>query len=279
MSRNYVLYHANCPDGFGAALAAYMKYQDDAEYLPVAYGQPVPALKSESHVMILDFCYPREELEALCQAHESVTVIDHHKTAEPILAEVQGASGRYPLIVYFNLNESGATLTYEFLHGDLQSAPLLFHYLKDRDLWRWELPDSKAISEAIRSYPTTFDQWLEWAVSDDALLALVPEGTAILRHVGKRVQALCKDNVRWYRIGGYDIPAVNTPLYGSEIGNALAEEYGDKAPFAACYSLQSDGQWRWELRSIGAFNVGEVAKSLGGGGHTNAAGFLSRDPM
>jgi len=42
-----------------------------------------------------------------------------------------------------------------------------------------------------------------------------------------------------------------------------------------CYSKQSDTRWRYELRSIGDFDVGFVAKKHGGGGHKNAAGFIS----
>ena len=34
-----VIYHAHCTDGFGAAFAAWMKLGDDAEYVPMQYGQ------------------------------------------------------------------------------------------------------------------------------------------------------------------------------------------------------------------------------------------------
>lgn len=42
--QTYVLYHANCPDGFGAAWAAWMALGSaDVNYLPCAYGRPLPA--------------------------------------------------------------------------------------------------------------------------------------------------------------------------------------------------------------------------------------------
>ncbi len=37
-----VIYHKHCPDGFGAAYAAWKKFGDAAEYLPASYGDPVP---------------------------------------------------------------------------------------------------------------------------------------------------------------------------------------------------------------------------------------------
>jgi len=36
-----VLYHANCLDGFGAAYAAWKKFGDTADYIPVQYGEEV----------------------------------------------------------------------------------------------------------------------------------------------------------------------------------------------------------------------------------------------
>ena len=37
-----VLYHAGCDDGFGAAYAIWLKYGNQADYIPVQYGQPFP---------------------------------------------------------------------------------------------------------------------------------------------------------------------------------------------------------------------------------------------
>lgn len=39
MSRILVLHHANCADGFTAAWCAWRYFGDDAEYVPVQYGQ------------------------------------------------------------------------------------------------------------------------------------------------------------------------------------------------------------------------------------------------
>jgi hypothetical protein len=37
MSKIYTLYHNNCPDGFGSALAAYLKFGDKSEYIGVKH--------------------------------------------------------------------------------------------------------------------------------------------------------------------------------------------------------------------------------------------------
>lgn len=272
---DYVLYHAHCPDGFGAAFAAWLCLKDRAVYLPVEYGKPPPEMPGLSDLYIVDFSYSRDIIAALEEECDQLILLDHHRTA---IEELYGYQGRSTTKIWLDDNESGATLTWKWFHKDI-TMPLLFAYLRDRDLWRWELSSSKEISVAMRSYPYSFELWEGW-LGSDTLYELRHEGSAILRHQDKMVAALCKQ-ARWYRIGGYDIPAVNTSLYGSEVGNALCEDSGCvyDYPFAACFSLQKDGRWRWELRSIGDFDVSEVAKKYGGGGHKNAAGFLSDDPM
>lgn len=84
-----ILYHANCKDGAGAALAAWMKYGDEGhEYIPVQYGGEPPNVDGEK-VMILDFSYPRDILIAISKSAKSITLIDHHKTAQADLAGIE----------------------------------------------------------------------------------------------------------------------------------------------------------------------------------------------
>ena len=37
-----ILYHGGCPDGFGGAYAAWKKFGDAAEYIPVQHDRVVP---------------------------------------------------------------------------------------------------------------------------------------------------------------------------------------------------------------------------------------------
>ena len=65
-----VIYHGrNCPDGFAAALAAWLFYGDRAEYLGLDHGEvstldDLPALQGRV-VTILDFAFGRALLQAL----------------------------------------------------------------------------------------------------------------------------------------------------------------------------------------------------------------------
>ena len=66
---------------------------------------------------------------------------------------------------------------------------------------------------------------------------------------------------------------LNASTNVSEIGNELCRVYPD-APFSATY-CDRKGVRSWSLRSVGDFDVSEVARRYNGGGHRNSAGFAT----
>ena len=265
MTQTYVLYHANCPDGFGAAWAFHShlgcrECGEPVDYIPQSYGDPLPEMEPGSQVFILDFSYPRETMTELQDAHERVVLLDHHKTAAEELDGVPNC--------HIDQRHSGAFLAWQYFNP-MESPPELIMYVQDRDLWHWELPGSREISEAIASYPHTFGTWDKFDIDD-----LAREGTTLLRHTNIQVEKLVLLATGITVAGWPNIPAVNTPLNISETGEALLKKYPD-APFAATY-FESGGQTRWSLRSRNTqdVDVSDIARSMGGGGHPNAAGFV-----
>jgi oligoribonuclease NrnB/cAMP/cGMP phosphodiesterase (DHH superfamily) len=261
-----VLYHGNCADGFGAAWAAWKCFGDAAQYRPVQYGSPLPEIADGSEVFILDFSYPRATLDALaarCDLH----VLDHHKTAAAALASAPYAR--------FDMDKSGAVLTWEALHGT--PVPLLLQYVQDRDLWRWALPDSREVSAALWAYPMEFALWdqVATAIEDYGISDLVLEGCAIRRYMEQQTAMIC-DQSRLEPVGGWTVPVVNATSLWSEVGEELLRRYPDAA-FAASYYDLGNGLRKWSLRSEDhREDVSAVAKAQGGGGHRNAAGFEQR---
>jgi nanoRNase/pAp phosphatase (c-di-AMP/oligoRNAs hydrolase) len=59
--------------------------------------------------------------------------------------------------------------------------------------------------------------------------------------------------------------------FASDVGNELAKLVGTYG--ATCYH-DTEGRLKVSLRSIGDYDVNEIAKQFGGGGHKNAAGFV-----
>ncbi len=254
----YILYHAGCDDGFGAAWAAWKALGERAEYLPVAHGEPPPELPPDATVYLLDFSYPRDVLLRLRSQVRGLTVLDHHETTKEELVGLD--------FVTLDTEKSGAVLAWEFWHPDEEPPPLV-RYLEDADLWRFELPKSREIAAALEARPYDFTVWDRL---DVAILAR--EGASILPFRDRVVDRTCEE-ARLESLGGHEVPVVNATAFWSEVGHRLLERFPE-APFSASYRERKDGRRVWSLRSRGDFDVSEVAEEFGGGGRRTAAGFM-----
>ena len=247
-----VLYHAECADGFGAAWALWRQFPA-ARFLPVKHGNPPPTGLQGQHVVIVDFSYTRATLETMAGQTQALLVLDHHITAEQALAGLPYA--------YFDMKKSGAVLAWEWAH-DLP-VPWLLDYIQDKDLWTWSLPLSREINAAIASHPFEFQIWNRFKQKE-----LEQEGRAILRYEHELVSKLAGQAVL-VEFQGATVPSVQSAILTSQIGERLAAE----APFCLIWH-DRDGRRYYSMRSReDGTDVGAIAASFGGGGHTHAAGF------
>jgi len=284
------IYHGGCDDGFAAAWALRAAMPPDMfEFYAGVYGNPPPDVAGR-HVVLVDFSYKRPVLEMMAEAALSVLILDHHKTAAEDLAGLPnpGSFGRWAekgegAAALFDMNRSGASLAWAFFHPT-STCPDFIDYVEDRDLWRKALPCGDEFTIALRSYPQDFYIW-------DALVAsgpapLIAEGKAIQRYYRLRVEELKRSAYRAVILwddGGDSaatsrIAIANAPYFAaSEVAGELAE--GQGVDFGACYFEVAPDRWQYSLRSRGDFDVSAVAKSFGGGGHKNAAGFTTSAPV
>jgi uncharacterized protein len=296
MMNRVVLYHGNCFDGTASAWAAWKKLGDDATYRPVTYGDGFDIqlyqdccenANINDELYILDFSYKRELLELLHNKVRKLVVLDHHKTAQK---DLEGLD-----FCIFDMEKSGARLTWEYFHypKDENNAggwneedtndvglelnpfyiPKLIQYIEDRDLWRFKLNGSHFINAFIQSFLMEikiYDAIAQDLENDFELCK--KQGVGIERYKNTMVEAQCK-HASFQEVGGYIVPVCNSTILFSEVGSKLCELH-PHLPFAAYFTVRGDRKKQWGLRSIGNFDVSEVAKKLGGGGHRNAAGFI-----
>jgi hypothetical protein len=265
-----ILYHAQCYDGFGAAWAAWKVFGESGDYRPVMHGHPFPPVPVTAyrHMYILDFSYSRPLLEALAhQIQGRVTVLDHHKTAQD---ELRGLA-----YAQVDLTKSGALLAWEhFFPGT--PPPKLIQYVHDRDLRQFTLPGSRAVAAWLQKWRFDFQEWEHAAhLLEDQADEVVREGMALLQFKMQLVHHICEE-VRWHTIGQHTVPVANTSVFFADVTEELLTRFPD-TPFTAYYVDRGDGMRHWGLRSRGDFDVSEVAKAFGGGGHQAAAGF--REPL
>lgn len=270
--RPLVIYHGpGCADGFTAAWVAWLRWGDDADYLPAQYGDKPPDVTGRESVYVLDFSYKREELLAMRDAAENLLVLDHHKSAAE---ELEGLP-----FCMFDMNRSGARLAVDyFFAGDDQDLGGLVGFVEDRDLWRWALPTSREISAVIASTPQTFADWT--ALSTRLLVMgrddVAKEGAALLRAQAQQVERIVRHAQR-VRFHGDDVMCANSAILQSEIGEALCKVVPDRIfPLSIVWYVAEDGFVRVSLRSVAPSgrDVSAIAKQYShGGGHRHAAGF------
>ena len=306
-----VLYHADCPDGFGAAYAAWRRFGDSASYRPMHHGEPWEMAAIAGHdVYVLDFSFPPVILETMAGLARSVTQIDHHASARlpwagRLVKTADGGEGfghpTLPLTLVFDLEKSGARLAWEYFNPGLP-LPLALRHVEDSDMWRFALPGTRPFGRALRLLPFDFTAWDDLVrrtpeTDADGYKAFLADGEAIERFFQSEIERLAQSRlVMPVRLRGEPIDPLQALRHGlptlvegdrawravSGLGiNAsalFASELGSllaerSGSFALVWQLAADGEVKVSLRAAGQVDVAALAAGYGGGGHPNAAGF------
>tara|TARA_B100000700_G_C15012961_1_gene841904 strand:- start:1139 stop:1981 length:843 start_codon:yes stop_codon:yes gene_type:complete len=261
--KTVLLYHAGCPDGFGAAWSFWRKYGNSIEYIPVSHGSEPPDVEG-CHVFMADFCYKRDVLLELKEKAKSMVVLDHHISAQEDCGDLEFCT--------FDMNHSGAFLAWSYLFSE-DNVPLLIRYIEDRDLWKWELDFTEEILSAVDSFERTFENWDNLHSFLDAEESVrwkrvKTMGEGILQYKKNLIKSLMRNSYE-ISILNKTIPVINTPFFQSEIAAELALT----ADYAAAYYFDGEG-YKFSLRSKeDGDDVSLIAANFGGGGHKNASGF------
>lgn len=267
LHNKWVLYHAECMDGYAAAWAAWKAFGNNASYKPVRHHTPMPNFPDGAELYILDFCYPLDILLAAAQRASKITVLDHHISAQnEFEAYLKQAALPSNLEVNFVQNHSGCMIAWQYFHGDLEPPTLLLH-IEDHDLWVHKLPKTEAISKALYiRLPLNFA-----AFEKIKLATLAREGVVLLKQQKLNVTRLLKAQHK-VTLNNIEGLAVNAPaMFSSDLGHELAKLSGT---FGLTYNYHGQRQcYDCGLRSISDFDVSELAQHFDGGGHKNASGF------
>lgn len=275
------IYHFPCNDGLGSALVASMRWPG-IELCETNYNCPIPSFTGKK-ILIADFSYPRTVLEDLSKRVEEIVVLDHHKTSEESLTGCPRLEGdseslesfqESKYLVRFDSDRSGVGLTWDFCFPG-REMPWMLKRVEDRDLWRFALPESKAVHAFLSTIPRSVPAWhsaVEAFEHSDGRDAQLAEGYAVLRFTEKLVKEIVR-GATFKRIKNFKVPVAHTPHeFASEVGNALLDAY-PAAPFAAAI-VDAFGGRTYSLRSRDdREDVSAVAAAFGGGGHRNSAGF------
>jgi len=141
------IYHGNCADGFSAAWVVHQYFGDgEVDFHPGVYGQEPPDVQDRD-VILVDFSYKRPVLDVMATKASSILILDHHKTAAEDLAGfpnpedgyapdrwrmLEAMHGAAAIRAVFDMNRSGAGITWDFFFPD-RPRPQLLNHIEDRD--------------------------------------------------------------------------------------------------------------------------------------------------
>lgn len=198
---------------------------------------------------------------------KNLLVIDHHKTAQADLSELDQ---NYKI---FDLNFSGAVLTWTYFFPD-KNIPLFIKYIQDRDIWTKLLPNIDEFAGWFYTLPFEFEIYNKYLDDNIFLENLKTNGMAYRDlnqyYINQALENItikfCKINNNYYFVG-----YLNSTILKSDIGNKILEKI-QLLDFSAIFSIQ-DNITNFSLRSTdNHVDVSQIATIYGGGGHRNASG-------
>lgn len=279
--RNIVFYHSADLDGHCSAAVAYdvLKEQEpELITLAINYGYDFPydIIDPSDTVYMLDFCLePFEdmiELNKKCQ----LIWIDHHKS---VIEESEKHSEVF-IKGSREIGKAGCELTWEYLHEqDELPMPKGVYFLGRYDVWDLSNPDFMKFQYGMRLHDTfkpNAPVWEKILTDDEHFIQFcLQSGEIVLAYQGQL-------NAKYINSYGFEIEfeghrtiACNKGFTNSQLFDSVAEEGYD---ILLTFVRMKRGGWTISLYTTkDDVDVGEIAKSKGGGGHKQAAGFQTEE--
>lgn len=288
-----VFYHSGCPDGFCAAWLLHRIYPE-AEFVPAHPGWiPLTTQVEGKHVIVADLSMSPTATQFTIENAKSFLCLDHHRTAAERLAGLPGC--------HFNENKSGARMVWDHFEVELAAAftagqrtsgytfvtdsHWLVDYTEDRDLWRWNLKDSREVNAALRCFDLDFEAWDNLHVERSLQCGGFRLHSGFENYLGSTIAQYhakkCGDATKHaieVEIPVEDestivVPCVNVANrdHISDVGGLLAKSH--ESQIGLTYFHDGKG-FRFSVRSVGDADAGRIAEFNGGGGHKHAAGFF-----
>jgi|SRR3989338_9308422 len=264
-----VLYHNDCTDGFSSAWVAWKKLGDKADYIGINPGTaPIDGLKNKE-IYMLDLIYPTQYLNKLIIDNKKFIAIDHHFSNQRSFGLIKDG--------LFEIKHSGAVLAWNYFYPKIKVPKLLTH-VEDMDLWKFKIPGSKEMIAYLDTVDFDFKKWdevIEATEDKSKYQEYLDKGSVILKYQDQLIESIITNHAVMVNFLGYKTYAVNSPVFNSQIANAL---YNKLPPMGIVWAQEADGSIHVSLRSDDTVDVSKLAsKFKGGGGHKKSAGFCVED--
>jgi oligoribonuclease NrnB/cAMP/cGMP phosphodiesterase (DHH superfamily) len=266
MNKTIIFYHGSCPDGFGGAYAAWKKYGDTVTYVPLTRGDDEIPDVTGADLIFVDFVYEKERMDQIAATANSLIALDHHEGVREVTESFPGS--------VFDNNHSGAALAWHYFHPGTP-LPKLLAFVEDDDLFRFNLPDTRAVISYIAVKPYEFEAWdvLRETLDHPEKSVAFLEKVHTYAEYFELLAQLAVDHAKLVEFEGHQIYFATAHPFKpmkSLVGNLLAKKQG---PFSLVVSAHPKG-FGVSIRGDGSIDVSLIAQKYGGNGHKSSSGFL-----
>ena len=274
---DYVIYHNNCPDGFGSAWIVWRHLKGDATYLGIQPDKlPNYTLLKNKYVIIVDVSVSEKYLNDVKSVASNVLVIDHHQTYADELENHPNA--------IIDKEHSAIYITWRVFNQD-QKIPQFIRYIEDNDLAVYQInktePFMASIGTKLPYHNIDFFKYWDKLLNPSFVNNMIEDGTKYQEYKNY----LLKKNMHIsipMKLGGYKVLVLNFGTVGlaSDLGNKIAET-NPKMDFVLLWSYHyGNKEYSIMLRTRhDNIDLTEIAKLYGGGGHPRAARFSWKGPI
>jgi len=279
-----IFYHYPCQDGLTAGWVA-DKYAKENKLNYSLYGldndkKLLPVDITGKNLLFMDIAPNEERYKKILAEAKSFYVLDHHKTNQAFFETLDNKTN-----FVFDMKKSGCRLAWEYFYPTVK-VPEFLLMVEDRDLWKWELPESKPFCHGLYTYSACSDTIGE-SFGLMTELCNNPNKVKEVTELGRILQKKMDNNVKFiaentckktYIFRGKKVCMANVSHeLASDLGNYLCSNYDYDFAVLWRYDHVTD-DYNISMRSVGdKMDVSLLCKEFGGGGHKNAAGCSTKD--
>lgn len=276
---NVVIYHHPCADGNASAYVA-NKYatENNLQYKfcgiktdsSETFTSELTDLIKDQVVLFIDYAPTKGQYEIAKQIVKEMYILDHHVTNEKEYKDKPNT--------IFDMNLSGVGLAWNFFFPE-KPLPVYLKMIQERDLWKFETSNTKEFTnglyycagEKLSSY---CDVMKKIELDESYMNTIIDLGILIEQHKQSKISNIVDNTKKVYNYNGFKCAIVNCDYdIASDLGSALMNT--NNYDFAVLWRYDHTKEiYILSLRSSdkSKFDVSELAKKMGGGGHRNASG-------
>jgi oligoribonuclease NrnB/cAMP/cGMP phosphodiesterase (DHH superfamily) len=272
---DFVFFHYPCQDGLASAwIVDFYHKRNNFEIIlrPIIHTTKIDIEElQDKRVLFCDISPNIDILEEIEKVAKEIKILDHHISAQRILENKDYA--------IFDMNKSGCGIAWSFFFSE--EIPLFIKMIQDRDIWKWQIENSKDFTTGFSSVTSLTSDFNELFLLFDELYYkcnikyYIEIGKIINKINTNKIKLIAESHSKRIDIyEKYKICIVNCDReLTSELGNVLSKDFD----FAVLWQYDHPkSEYYISLRSNNKVDVSLITSKFGGGGHKNAGGFSSK---